>query len=60
MAKTSTALKTYGTFSKATAAKTGAIKVTKTHATREAARAFKRAKSYRFGIFNLATGMVIR
>jgi hypothetical protein len=69
MAKTSTAshitasagkLKNYGTFSKGTADKTGWIKVTKTFATREAARAFKRAKNFRYGIVNMKTLTVIR
>lgn len=69
MAKTSTAshitasaskLKNYGTFSKGAAAKTGLINVTKTFATREAARAFKRAKDFRYGIVNMKTLNVIR
>lgn len=61
MAKTSTASKkNYGTFSKALATKTGWINVTKTFATREAARAFKRAKNFRYGIVNMKTLTVIR
>ncbi len=52
--------KNYGTFLKATAARTGTVTATKWHATREAAREFKKSKGYRFGILSAATGMVIR
>jgi hypothetical protein len=61
MAKTSTkVVKNYGTFSKASAMRTGWITVTKKHATREAARSFKRAKNFKVGILNLNTLSVIR